>query len=158
MQPHATSCTQVLTTAPRLHADARHFLHACTRLLGSEVSFHARRLRWERPLPPAEGGGVSAHSVKVDAFPIGIDPERFRFALHSSKVRERIAELQQQFEGQALLLGIDRVDYIKGIPQKLLAMEALLQAHPEMVGKVALLQIAVPTRTEVPEYQKVTRR
>ena len=41
---------------------ARHFLHGCTRLLGSEVSFSARRLRWERPLSAEEGGGVMAHS------------------------------------------------------------------------------------------------
>ena len=54
-----------------------------------------------------------------------------------------------------VLLGVDRVDYIKGIPQKLLAFEALLHAHPELVGKAVLLQIAVPTRTEVPEYQRL---
>ena len=50
---------------------------------------------------------------------------------------------------------MDRVDYIKGIPQKLLAVESLLEAHPEYVGRVVLLQIAVPTRTDVPEYQKL---
>jgi len=49
----------------------------------------------------------------------------------------------------------DRTDYTKGIPQKLLAMEALLLRRPDLVGKVVLLQIAVPTRTEVVEYQKV---
>ena len=135
---------------------ARHFLHACTRLIGSEVSFTARRLRWERALPAEAGGGVHRHSLKVDAFPIGIDPKRFRTALaESPKVGERIAQLQRQFEGMHVLLGIDRVDYIKGIPQKLLAYESLLQSNPSLVGKVVLLQIAVPTRTEVPEYQKL---
>ena len=54
-----------------------------------------------------------------------------------------------------MLLGVDRVDYIKGIPQKLLAMEALLNSQPHLAGKVVLLQIAVPTRTEVPEYQRL---
>ena len=54
-----------------------------------------------------------------------------------------------------MLLGVDRVDYIKGIPQKLLAMEALLQSQPHLVGRIVLLQIAVPTRTEVPEYQRL---
>ena len=58
-------------------------------------------------------------------------------------------EWQAQFEGMSVLLGVDRVDYIKGIPQKLLAFEAMLTSHPELVGKVVLLQIAVPTRTEV---------
>ena len=171
---------------------ARHFLHACTRLMGSEVSFAARRLRWERPLPAEEGGGVMQHSVKVDAFPIGIDPQRFRRSLETGQVQERIEQLKKQFEGQTVLLGVDRVDYIKGmckgartvlvpcshlveaslcllppcwelagallepaggianrsdrcgifagIPQKLLAMEALLTNHPELVGKVVLLR------------------
>ena len=50
---------------------------------------------------------------------------------------------------------MDRLDYIKGIPQKLLAMENLLSSQPELVGKTVLLQIAVPTRTEVPEYQRL---
>lgn len=54
-----------------------------------------------------------------------------------------------------MLLGVDRVDYIKGIPHKLLAMETLLETHPQYVGRVVLLQIAVPTRTDVPEYQKL---
>ena len=134
---------------------ARHFLHACTRLMGSEVSFSSRRLRWERPVPADLGGGVMQHSLKVDAFPIGIDPRRFRRGLESPRVKERISQLRKQFEGVSLLLGVDRVDYIKGIPQKLLAMESLLAQRPELVGKVVLLQIAVPTRTEVPEYQKL---
>ena len=82
---------------------ARHFLHSCTRLLGSEVSFHNRRLRWERSLPADAGGGVLSHSVKVDAFPIGIDPPRFQAALKTDKVRERIEQLQQQFKGQGAL-------------------------------------------------------
>ena len=105
---------------------ARHFLHACTRLMGSEVSFSSRRLRWERPLPAESGGGIMQHSLKVDAFPIGIDPRRFRRGLESPRVKARIAELRRQFEGVSLMLGVDRVDYIKGIPQKLLAMESLL--------------------------------
>ena len=75
--------------------------------------------------------------------------------LASEGVRARIAQLRTQFEGMSVLLGVDRVDYIKGIPQKLLAFEALLHAHPELVGKAVLLQIAVPTRTEVPEYQRL---
>ena len=134
---------------------ARHFLHACNRLLGSEVSFAERRLRWERPVPAEAGGGTALHSVKVDAFPIGIDPERFRHALASPAVVARLEELRAQFRGVKVLLGVDRNDYIKGIPQKLLAMERLFEAHPEYVGKVVLLQIAVPTRESVPEYQKI---
>ena len=51
------------------------------------------------------------------------------------------------------MLGVDRLDMIKGIPQKLLAFEKFLDEHPEWADKVLLVQIAVPSRMEVPEYQ-----
>ena len=51
------------------------------------------------------------------------------------------------------MLGVDRLDMIKGIPQKLLAFEEFLEQHPEWRDKVLLVQIAVPSRTDVPEYQ-----
>ena len=51
------------------------------------------------------------------------------------------------------MLGVDRLDMIKGIPQKLLAFEKFLEEHPEWRDKVLLVQIAVPTRGDVPEYQ-----
>ena len=51
------------------------------------------------------------------------------------------------------MLGVDRLDVIKGIPQKLLAFEKFLEEHPEWRDKVLLVQIAVPSRTDVPEYQ-----
>lgn len=53
------------------------------------------------------------------------------------------------------MLGIDRLDYIKGIPHKLKALESFFQKYPEWKGKVVLIQIAVPSRTDVPEYQKL---
>ena len=52
-----------------------------------------------------------------------------------------------------MMLGVDRLDMIKGIPQKLLAFEKFLEEHPEWRDKVLLVQIAVPSRTDVPEYQ-----
>ena len=51
------------------------------------------------------------------------------------------------------MLGVDRLDMIKGIPQKLLAFEKFLDEHPEWADQVLLIQIAVPSRVEVPEYQ-----
>jgi trehalose-6-phosphate synthase len=54
--------------------------------------------------------------------------------------------------GGQLLLGVDRVDYTKGIPRRFRAIERLLEVHPEHIGRVVLLQIAVPSRGEVPEY------
>ena len=53
------------------------------------------------------------------------------------------------------MVGVDRLDYVKGLPQKLRALEVLLTNHPELVGSVVLVQIAVPTRGEVEEYQNL---
>lgn len=93
--------------------------------------------------------------VNVGTFPIGIQPERFTQTLAETKVQERIAALEREFKGRKLMVGVDRLDYVKGVPQKLRALEVLLTNHPELVGSVVLVQIAIPTRGEVEEYQNL---
>jgi trehalose 6-phosphate synthase len=94
-------------------------------------------------------------SVAVGAFPIGIDPEKFLEGLKTPKVQSRIASLESKFQGMKLMISVDRLDYIKGIPQKLHAFEVFLSNHPEWVGKVVLVQVAVPSRQDVEEYQNL---
>jgi trehalose 6-phosphate synthase len=94
-------------------------------------------------------------SVTVGAFPIGIDPEKFNEGLVKPKVQERIAALEKKFQGVKLIVGVDRLDYIKGVPQKLHALEVFLTEHPEWIGKVVLVQVAVPSRQDVEEYQNL---
>lgn len=53
------------------------------------------------------------------------------------------------------MVGVDRLDYVKGVPQKMRAFEILLETHPEWVGKVVLIQVAIPTRGEVEEYRNL---
>lgn len=93
--------------------------------------------------------------VTVGAFPIGIQPERFTETLAETRVQGRIAALEQKFKGQIVMVGVDRLDYMKGVPQKLRAFELFLLEHPEYVGRVVLIQIAIPTRGEVEEYQNL---
>jgi trehalose 6-phosphate synthase len=93
--------------------------------------------------------------VTVAAFPIGIDPEKFVEGLQKPKVQARIAALERKFEGVKLIVGVDRLDYIKGVPQKLHALEVFLTEHPEWIGKVVLVQVAVPSRQDVEEYQNL---
>lgn len=93
--------------------------------------------------------------MTVAAFPIGIDPEKFVDGLQKPKVLARIAALERKFEGVKLMVGVDRLDYIKGVPQKLHALEVFLTEHPEWVGKVVLVQVAVPSRQDVEEYQNL---
>ncbi|XP_016471883.2 alpha,alpha-trehalose-phosphate synthase [UDP-forming] 1 isoform X1 [Nicotiana tabacum] len=121
---------------------ARHFVSACTRILGLEGT--------------PEGVEDQGKLTRVAAFPIGIDSDRFIRALELSPVKYHIKELQERFAGRKVMLGIDRLDMIKGIPQRILAFEKFLEENPDWRDKVVLLQIAVPTRTDVPEYQKLT--
>ncbi|CDY26867.1 BnaA02g18920D [Brassica napus] len=94
--------------------------------------------------------------TRVAAFPIGIDSERFIRALEVPDVIQHMKELKERFAGRKVMLGVDRLDIIKGIPQKILAFEKFLEENASWRDKVVLLQIAVPTRTDVPEYQKLT--
>lgn len=121
---------------------ARHFVSACTRILGLEGT--------------PEGVEDHGRLTRVAAFPIGIDSDRFIRALEVPQVQEHMKELKERFSGRKVMLGVDRLDMIKGIPQKILAFEKFLEENPYWRDKVVLLQIAVPTRTDVPEYQKLT--
>lgn len=70
-------------------------------------------------------------------------------------MQNRIAALRRKFEGVKLIVGVDRLDYIKGVPQKLHALEVFLTEHPEWIGKIVLVQVAVPSRQDVEEYQNL---
>jgi trehalose 6-phosphate synthase/phosphatase len=99
---------------------------------------------------------ANARSVRVGAYPMGVDAAWFTAAAATEAVRmerEQLAGTSQQ----QLLLGIDRLDYTKGIPRRLLAYEQLLRDNPEIRGRVRLIQVAVPSRDTVPSYQKFRR-
>ncbi|KAJ5138353.1 uncharacterized protein N7515_003201 [Penicillium bovifimosum] len=119
----------------------RHFLSSCSRLLGLATT--------------PNGIEFQGKIITCGAFPIGIDPEKFKEGLKKEKVQKRIAMLEQKFQGVKLMVGVDRLDYIKGVPQKLHALEVFLSDHPEWVGKVVLVQVAVPSRQDVEEYQNL---
>jgi trehalose 6-phosphate synthase len=93
--------------------------------------------------------------IAVGAFPIGIDPMKFEEGLNQRKVQERIEMLEHKFQGVKLMVGVDRLDYVKGVPQKLHAFEVFLSENPEWIGKVVLVQVAVPSRQDVEEYQNL---
>ncbi|KAJ3374487.1 Trehalose-6-P synthase/phosphatase complex synthase subunit [Allomyces arbusculus] len=118
---------------------ARHFLSSCTQILGLAT------------MP--NGVDHEGRFVHVGAFPIGIDPDQFVAALDTDAVRERVAHLRERFAGTKVIVGVDRLDYIKGVPHKLHALKVFLDAHPEWIGKVVLIQVAVPSRSDVDEYQ-----
>ncbi|KAG8928390.1 Trehalose-6-P synthase/phosphatase complex synthase subunit [Tulasnella sp. 417] len=91
----------------------------------------------------------------VGTFPIGIDPEQFVNGLQTEPVLKKLRAFEDRFKGVKVIVGVDRLDYIKGVPQKLHALEVFLSQHPEWVGKVVLVQLAVPSRGDVEEYQNL---
>lgn len=91
----------------------------------------------------------------VHGFPIGIEPEDFKQRMRSEEVQKEMGCLEKGLQGQRIVLGVDRLDYIKGIPQKLKAFDRLLTKHPEWLGKVTMIQLAIPTRAEVSVYQRL---
>lgn len=93
--------------------------------------------------------------VKVGHFPISIDFAEFADHAQSSEVAEAAWYLHENLLSRQLVLGIDRLDYTKGIPERFLAFERALEKYPDLIRNVSLLQIVVPSRTEVPEYQKL---
>ena len=93
------------------------------------------------------------HTVTVSAFPIGINVDKITEGLQTAAVRDRIAVLKHAFKDVKVLIGVDRLDYIKGIPQKLHALELFFNKYPRWREKVVLIQVAVPSRQDVEEYQ-----
>jgi alpha,alpha-trehalose-phosphate synthase [UDP-forming]/trehalose-phosphatase len=90
-------------------------------------------------------------STSVGAFPIGILPETFQEAPEAGLVQE-VEDLARSLGTAKLVLGVDRLDYTKGIPERLVAFGRLLELFPEWRGQVSLIQISVPSRADVPEY------
>ncbi len=93
--------------------------------------------------------------VKVGHFPISIDFHEFNEAAQSKEVAEAAWYLHEKFKNQQILLGIDRLDYTKGIPDRFLAFERALEKYPQLKQKVSLLQVVIPSRTLVPDYQNL---
>ncbi|PVZ98384.1 hypothetical protein BB558_004296 [Smittium angustum] len=120
---------------------ARHFLSSCTRILGLPTN--------------SNGIDFEGRKISVEIFPIGIDPKLFQNVLLTQPVKNRIAEFEDQFKGKRVIVGVDRLDYIKGVPQKFMAYQHLLKTHPEYVGKVVFVQVAVPSRGDVEQYQEL---
>mmetsp|Transcript_4596 Transcript_4596/g.7114 ORF Transcript_4596/g.7114 Transcript_4596/m.7114 type:complete len:963 (+) Transcript_4596:113-3001(+) len=125
---------------------ARHFLSACTRMLG--LQFESRR-----------GGflGVeyNGRHVMVRVSHVGIDPERFIQRLETPDVQKTVEELLTTYKGKVLLLGIDDMDKLKGIPLKLLALYNLLTNYTCWQNKVVLIQRTLPKSGRNDEQQQV---
>jgi alpha,alpha-trehalose-phosphate synthase [UDP-forming] len=124
--------------------DTRNFL-ACLRALLPEVEIVEEC--------PVIDVILGTRVVRVGAFPIGIDFRSFDETARSAEVARRMAELREQIGPAHLILGVDRLDYTKGLVERLEAFRNALQRHRELREQVLLFQVVVPSRESVPEYQ-----
>jgi trehalose 6-phosphate synthase/phosphatase len=120
---------------------ARHFLNSVLRILGIE-STHGSIILNERV-------------IRADAFPLGIDYQRFVSALQDDATQQELQVLDSHSAGQKMILSMDRLDYSKGIMKRLEAFDQLLAENPKLHKKVTLFVLAVPSRTEVETYQEL---
>jgi len=91
----------------------------------------------------------------IGVFPISIDFGAFSRLAADKMTTERVAQIREDLPNVKTILGVDRMDYSKGIPLRLRAFNNVLQRFEELQGKITLIQISVPSREDVPEYQKL---
>lgn len=118
------------------------FLHYATHEMGATVEENGDVIVGER-------------RVRAIACPIGIDTENFVAAAHGDVARETCERMKTSATGRAMIIGVDRLDYSKGLEERFLGYERFLSAHPERASEVFLLQIAPPSRGEVQSYQEI---
>jgi len=101
---------------------------------------------------------AGGHVQRVGVYPVGIEPAEFLPGRRTSGTTERARDLIPTLRDRRLILGVDRLDYTKGIPERILAFEQFLRTCPEWRKKVVYVQIASPSRADVPEYGRQKRR
>jgi trehalose 6-phosphate synthase len=123
--------------------DKRNFIQ-CIRLLLKDI-------------PVRNAGGfhicsTEQREVRIGVFPISIDHEEFERRARSQEVSEAAWYIHEDLPHQQIVLGIDRLDYTKGIPYRLEAFRNALRRFPELRESMTLVQVVVPSRTDIPKY------
>ncbi|KAL7133047.1 hypothetical protein ABFS83_12G115100 [Erythranthe nasuta] len=126
---------------------ARHFLSCCGRMLGLDYESKRGHI----------GLDYFGRTVYIKILPVGIHMGRLKSVLNLPSTCNKVKEIQEQFKGKKLILGVDDMDIFKGISLKLLAFEQLLIQHKELHGKVVLVQIVNPARSTGKDVQEAKR-
>ncbi|MFO7965870.1 MAG: trehalose-6-phosphate synthase [Desulfobacterales bacterium] len=95
---------------------------------------------------------VNDREIRIGNFPISIDFDEFARNAEKREVEDRVREVQEELDVEHIVLGIDRLDYTKGIPERLAAFEMALDRYPQLRGNMSLLQLVVPSRVTIPKY------
>jgi alpha,alpha-trehalose-phosphate synthase [UDP-forming] len=96
---------------------------------------------------------AGGRKLRIGSFPISIDFGLYARTAAAPEIRAKAEELRSAFKDRFIVFGADRLDYTKGIPQRLDAFGKALELYPEMRGRVCLIQVLVPSREDVPQYQ-----
>lgn len=126
--------------------DRRNFVQ-CVRLLAKDVQIEGRG--------PVVVAMVGKREVRIGAFPISIDYAGFQRRADVPEVKAKAEELHRLLPKRKLILGIDRLDYTKGIPLRLKAFANLLERYPALRERVSFIQVVVPSREDIPEYHRL---
>lgn len=118
---------------------AQHFRSSCVRVLGLDVEWET--VHWQ------------GRSVGIGAHPIGIDTAYFAEVVRRQRTADLYREYERLYRDRRIVLGVERLDYTKGVQLKLEAFERFLKADPSRVERYALLQVLVPSRLDHPAYQ-----
>jgi trehalose 6-phosphate synthase/phosphatase len=121
-----------------------HFVESVRRVTGYEHSFGEI--------------SVGGRTVRADAFPMGIDYQRFAGAERDAAVQKEMRRVHDKVGERKIILSIDRLDYTKGIPERLEIFDMFLDRYPEYRGQVTMILVAVPSRTGVEHYRMLKRR
>lgn len=126
------------------HDYTQYFLRCVSRILGHEHNMGLIT--------------VNGHSVKAETFPMGIEFQKFHNAKSLPEVQKESFELKNVLAESKVVLSIDRLDYTKGILNRLHGYEVFLEGNPQWSGKVVLIMIVVPSRIKVEQYQQMKRQ
>jgi trehalose 6-phosphate synthase len=119
------------------------FLHYCAKELGAEVNEATGRIAFE------------GKSVIARAYPIGIDYEHFSMLRYDGEARQTAQRVLSSTRRRTAMIGVDRLDYSKGLPEKLDGISRFFDRSPERVQDLVFIQIAPPSRADIGSYQKI---
>ncbi len=129
-----------------IHSYARHFASSLLRVLGVEA--YGDKILYK------------GRNIRIGAFPLGVNTQSIvdKSDVSDCDIALAIRGMREGGKIEHIMLAIDRLDYTKGLPQRLLAVERLLDEKPSLRGKIVYVQIAAPSRDEVPAYKKYRRK
>ena len=119
------------------------FLHYCRNELGAQVDEATGTVRFE------------GHTVLAKAYPIGVDWDHLQGQLDTGEARQAGARLMASTRHRTTMIGVDRLDYSKGLPERIDGIARLFERYPERVGELVFVQIAPPSREDVESYRQI---